>query len=125
MPAVLKSSIIGIFIGILPGAGGDIASWVAYNMAKNSSKEPETFGKGNPIGICASEAANNAVTGGFLIQGMQPGRELFTTGAVNTYSIITGFTVANILMGIFGAFVAKHLIIYQTKPSSSRTFSTC
>ena len=136
MPTVLKSSIIGIFIGILPGA-------VAYNMAKNSSKEPETFGKGNPIGICASEAANNAVTGGsmiplltlgvpgsavasillggFLIQGMQPGRELFTTGAVNTYSIITGFTVANILMGIFGAFVAKHLIKATLIPSAIMT----
>ena len=143
MPTVLKSSIIGIFIGILPGAGGDIASWVAYNMTKNSSKEPETFGKGNPIGICASEAANNAVTGGsmiplltlgvpgsavasillggFLIQGMQPGRELFTTGAVNTYSIITGFTVANILMGIFGAFVAKHLIKATLIPSAIMT----
>lgn len=143
MPTVIKSSIIGVFIGILPGAGGDIASWVAYNMAKNSSKEPETFGKGNPIGICASEAANNAVTGGsmiplltlgvpgsavasillggFLIQGMQPGRELFTTGAVNTYSIITGFTVANILMGIFGAFVAKHLIKATLIPSAVMT----
>ena len=143
LPTVIKSSIIGIFIGILPGAGGDIASWVAYNLAKNSSKEQESFGKGNPIGICASEAANNAVTGGsliplltlgvpgsavasillggFLIQGMVPGRALFTTGAVSTYSIITGFTIANILMGFFGAFVAKHLIKATLIPSAIMT----
>ncbi len=143
LPTVIKSSIIGVFIGILPGAGGDIASWVAYNLAKSTSKEPETFGKGNPIGICASEAANNAVTGGsmiplltlgvpgsavasillggFLIQGMQPGRELFTTGAVNTYSIIVGFTIANILMGLFGAFVSKHLIKATLVPSAIMT----
>lgn len=143
LPTVIKSSIVGVFIGILPGAGGDIASWVAYNLAKNSSKDPDSFGKGNPIGICASEAANNAVTGGsliplltlgvpgsavasillggFLIQGMTPGRELFTTGAVNTYSIIIGFTIANILMGFFGAFVAKHLIKATLIPSAIMT----
>lgn len=131
-PTVLKSSVIGVLVGILPGAGGDIASWIAYNLAKNSSKDPDSFGKGNPIGICASEASNNAVTGGsliplltlgvpgssvaaillggFLIQGMQPGRALFTTGARNTYAIIIGFTLANILMGLFGSFVSKHLI---------------
>lgn len=131
-PTVLKSSVIGILVGILPGAGGDIASWMAYNFAKNTSKHPETFGKGEPIGVCASEASNNAVTGGsliplltlgvpgssvaaillggFLIQGMQPGRALFTTGAKTTYAIILGFTLANILMGIFGAFVTKRLI---------------
>ncbi len=132
LPTILKSSVIGVLVGILPGAGGDIASWLAYNVAKNSSKDPESFGKGNPLGVAASEASNNAVTGGsliplltlgvpgssvaaillggFLIQGMQPGRALFTTGAQNTYSIIIGFTVANILMGFWGAFITKRLI---------------
>ena len=140
LPTVLKSSVIGVLVGILPGAGGDIASWIAYNLAKNSSKDPDSFGQGNPIGICASEAANNAVTGGsliplltlgvpgssvaaillggFLIQGMQPGRALFTTGATNTYSIILGFTAANILMGLFGFFVSKHFIKATLIPSA-------
>lgn len=132
LPTVCRSSVIGVLVGILPGAGGDIASWIAYNLAKNSSKDRDSFGKGNPIGICASEASNNAVTGGsliplltlgvpgssvaaillggFLIQGMQPGRALFTTGATSTYAIIIGFTMANILMGGFGYFLSKHFI---------------
>lgn len=140
LPTIIKGSIIGIFVGILPGAGGDIASWISYNVAKNSSKEPDSFGKGNPVGICASESANNAVTGGsliplltlgvpgssvaaillggFLIQGMQPGRELFTTGAQNTYAIIVGFALANILMGFFGAFVTKRLIRATLVPTA-------
>ena len=131
-PTVCKSSVIGVLVGILPGAGGDIASWIAYNVAKNSSKERDTFGKGNPVGVCASESANNAVTGGsliplltlgipgssvaaillggFLIQGMQPGRALFTTGATTTYAIIIGFALANILMGFYGCFLAKNFI---------------
>ena len=72
------------------------------------------------LGVPGSAVAS-ILLGGFLIQGMQPGRELFTTGAVNTYSIITGFTVANILMGVFGAFVAKHLIKATLIPSAIMT----
>lgn len=132
LPTIVKSTIIGIFVGILPGAGGDVASWVAYNEAKRSSKHPETFGHGEPLGVVASETANNAVTGGALIpmltlgipgsaaaailmgglmiQGMQPGRELFTTGAMTTYSIITGFILANILMCFFGYLICRKMV---------------
>jgi putative tricarboxylic transport membrane protein len=109
---ILRSSIIGVIIGILPGAGGDIASWVSYNEAKRFSKTPEKFGKGHIEGIAASEAANNAVAGGaliplltlgvpgssttaimlggLLIQGLQPGHELFTKYAKITYAVILG-----------------------------------
>lgn len=84
-PTIIKSSIIGVFIGILPGAGADIGSWVAYNEAKRSSKHPEKFGKGSMMGIAASESANNAVTGGAIIP-------LLTLG-------IPGSAVAAILLG--------------------------
>ena len=67
VPTILYSSVLGIGVGILPGAGGDIGSWVGYNTAKNRSKHKELFGKGSLEGICASESANNAVTGGSLI----------------------------------------------------------
>lgn len=63
----LTSSLIGTFIGALPGVGPDIASWVAYGSAKRGSKHPEEFGKGSMEGIIASETANNAATSGVFI----------------------------------------------------------
>ncbi len=62
-----KSSIIGTFLGILPGIGPTTASFVSYAEARRTSSKPETFGQGNPEGLVASETANNAVTGGALV----------------------------------------------------------
>lgn len=128
---ILRSSFIGVLVGILPGAGGDIASWVSYNEAKRFSKKPELFGKGAVEGVAASEAANNAVTGGSLIplltlgipgsataavllgglmiQGLVPGRELFTQYGKITYTVILGFILANVLMGVVGMLVARFM----------------
>ncbi|MGB0943686.1 MAG: tripartite tricarboxylate transporter permease [Marinomonas sp.] len=64
---ITRSSMIGIGIGAVPGIGEDIAGWVSYGAAKNTSKHPETFGTGEPEGIIASETANNACIGGALI----------------------------------------------------------
>jgi putative tricarboxylic transport membrane protein len=64
---MVKSSLIGVFIGSVPGAGCDIAAYAAYSEAKRSSSQPENFGKGVPEGIVAPEAANNAGTAGALI----------------------------------------------------------
>ena len=61
---IVKSSIIGVIIGIIPGAGTDIAAFLAYNEARRTSKTPEEFGKGAIEGLFACECANNAVTGG-------------------------------------------------------------
>jgi len=63
----IKSSVIGTFIGALPGAGADIAAWVSYGVAKNSSKEPEKFGTGSMEGVIAPTSANNAALGGTWI----------------------------------------------------------
>lgn len=61
------SSVIGIVVGILPGAGGNIGSWIAYDQAKKTSKHKEEFGKGSLDGLAACETGNNAVTGGSMI----------------------------------------------------------
>ena len=123
-PTMLISSAIGTLIGAVPGTGGDIASWVAYNEAKRRSKTPEKFGTGMIEGVAAPEAANNAVSGGALIplltvgipgdagsavmlgalmmQGIIPGPLLFTQQPGRVYLIIIGLFVGNLLMGLFG-----------------------
>lgn len=131
LPIMIRASIVGIIIGILPGAGGDIGGWMGYNEAKRFSKNKELFGHGSIEGICGSETGNNAVTGGALIplmtlgipgssaaaallgglmiHGMQPGYDLFHEKAGTTYAIIIGFILANLLMGIVGALLARQV----------------
>ena len=140
IPTIAQSSIIGVLVGILPGAGGDIGSWISYNTAKNSSKHPEEFGHGSLVGIAASETANNAVTGGALIplltlgipgsgvaaimlgglmiKGLTPGYKLFsdpTTGPI-VYCIILAFALANVLMGVAGLGICKQVVKISTIP---------
>ena len=64
---------IGSFVGMIPGTGGDIACWLAYNEARRKSDNPELFGTGIPEGVLASETANNAVTGSALIPALALG----------------------------------------------------
>ena len=64
---LLRSSVIGTWIGMLPGIGANIGSVTAYTVAKGFSRHPERFGTGSEEGIVASEAANNATIGGSLI----------------------------------------------------------
>lgn len=138
LPVISFSSIIGVLIGIMPGAGADIGSWVAYNTAKKRSKHPEKFGNGAIEGIAASESANNAVTGGALIplltlgipgsavaaimlggmmiKGLVPGHDLFTKQGSITYAIIIGFLLANILMGVIGLLISKQLVKISIVP---------
>lgn len=119
-PTVIRSWIMGNIIGILPGAGASIACFMGYNSAKQFSKHKEVFGQGSIEGVCGSEAANNAVTGGSLIptltlgipgesvtavlmggliiQGLQPGPELFTKYAPMTYTFFAGFVLVQFLM---------------------------
>lgn len=126
---VLRSSVIGAFIGILPGAGGNIANLVAYSETKRVARDPETFGKGNPQGVVATEASNNAVVegamvpllalgvpgsppaaiiyGALLLQGLAPGPELFTARADITYAFLFSFFVSNVMIVIFGLLVGK------------------
>lgn len=128
----IRSSVIGTIVGIMPGAGTSIASFISYNEARRTSKEPETFGKGNPEGVAASEAANNAVTGGSLvpaltlgipgnavtavfiggltIHGLIPGPTLFIKYADITYTLILSLFIANIMFFVIGIAFAKHFV---------------
>ncbi|MDO5001172.1 MAG: tripartite tricarboxylate transporter permease [Eubacteriales bacterium] len=123
-PTVIRSWIIGNIIGILPGAGASIACFMGYNNAKSFSKHKEDFGHGSIEGVCGSEAANNAVTGGSLIpmltlgipgesvtavlmggliiQGLAPGPELFTQHAGMTYTFFAGFVLVQFFMLALG-----------------------
>jgi putative tricarboxylic transport membrane protein len=64
---IVRSALIGVGIGAVPGVGEDIAGWVSYGAAKNGSATPERFGKGEPAGLISAETANNACIGGALI----------------------------------------------------------
>ena len=130
---MIRSAIIGTIVGIIPGAGGNIAAMVSYNEAIRASKYPEKFGRGIPEGVAAAEASNNAevsgsliplltlgipgappaavLLGALLLQGMRPGAELFTVHGHITYTFIISLILANLLilpMGIYsGKFVSK------------------
>lgn len=123
---LLKSSVLGTLIGVLPGTGAAISSFLAYGEAKSSSKEGG-FGKGNPAGIVAAESANNAAVGGSLvpmlslgipgsatsaimfgaltIHGLVPGQRLFVDHADIAYTFLVGMlltAVFLILIGVLG-----------------------
>ncbi|MCL2122449.1 MAG: tripartite tricarboxylate transporter permease [Desulfovibrionaceae bacterium] len=91
----LRASVIGTFIGILPGIGGGPGGLLAYAQEKRASKTPEQFGTGIPEGVIASEASNNAVTGGALI----PMLTLGIPGDATTAIIMGGFIVHDIRPG--------------------------
>jgi putative tricarboxylic transport membrane protein len=117
---MLRSSIIGTLVGCIPGAGGTIATFIAYNDAKNSSKTPEKFGKGSLEGVAAPEAANNGSVGGALvplltlgipgsastavligalmIHKLNPGPELFEKEPGIVYGLFISLFIANIIM---------------------------
>ncbi len=67
IPRIIRSALIGVGIGSVPGIGEDIAAWVSYGAAKNTSKHPERFGKGEITAVLSSEVANNACVGGAMI----------------------------------------------------------
>ncbi|MFU2208236.1 tripartite tricarboxylate transporter permease [Solidesulfovibrio sp. C21] len=126
---LLRSSCIGTIVGMLPGAGGEIASIIAYNESKRWDKDPSRYGTGVIEGVTASESANNAVIGGSLIpmltlgipgsavaavilggllaHGIQPGFKIFTATGELAYTFILSQIVVNILMIPVGYLLAK------------------
>ena len=117
---LLRSSLIGTWVGMLPGAGGEIASIISYNESKRWAKDPSIYGKGSIEGVAASESANNAVIGGSLIpmltlgipgsavaavilgalmaHGIQPGFKIFTVTGDLAYTFIFSQFAVNLLM---------------------------
>lgn len=64
---IIRSSFIGVGVGIIPGVGEDVGGWMSYWATKSSSKDPESFGKGNVLGVLSAETGNNACIGGSII----------------------------------------------------------
>ena len=117
---LVRSSVLGTWIGMLPGAGGEIASIISYNESKRWDKDPSRYGKGSLEGVAASESANNAVIGGSLIpmltlgipgsavaavilgalmaHGIQPGFKIFTASGDLAYTFIMSQFAVNLLM---------------------------
>ena len=129
----LSSSLIGIIIGIIPGSGGG-SSFIAYTEARRMSKHPETFGKGNPEGVAASEAVNNAdnaaamiptltlgvpggsvaalMLGALLVHGFQPGPQLFRDNPIIVYGYAWQMFFTAALTVVFGGIVASRIFAY-------------
>jgi putative tricarboxylic transport membrane protein len=131
----VRGNIVGIIIGVLPGAGADMAAWVSYAMAKRFSKTPEKFGTGHPEGLIEAGASNNAslasgwvpsllfgipgdtitaiAIGVLYMKGLNPGPTLFTEKASSMYALYIIFILANIIMiplGIIMIRCSSHIL---------------
>ena len=102
---LLRSSVLGTIIGMIPGVGGTVANILAYGHAMQTSKEPDKFSKGNPEGIVGPEAANNAKEGGALIPTLAFG----IPGSQGMAILLGAFIMIGIVPG--PEMVTKHLDI--------------
>ncbi len=124
IPTIIRGGLTGTFIGIIPGAGGDISAFISYDMERRFSKHPEKFGTGLPEAIAAPESSNNGTTGGALIplltlgipgdantaimlgalqmHNMTPGPSLFLTKLADVHTIFAGFMLANVFVLALG-----------------------
>ena len=131
-------SVIGLFEGCMPGAGGSVAAFMSYNEARRWSKNPEEFGKGSPEAIAAPETANNTVAGtalvpmlsfgipgsnstaillgGLLIHGLRPGPMLFEQSPDFIYGLFGGLLVANLSLFVIGMLVLTPAIWLVNRP---------
>ncbi len=121
---IIRAGLIGTFIGILPGAGADIAAWVSYGTAKKFSKEPEKFGTGHIEGLVNATTSNNASLGGawvpalvfgipgdsitaiiigvLFMKDLRPGPGIFERNPEIIYTVYLTFILANLLLIPFG-----------------------
>ena len=126
---IARSGLVGTFVGILPGAGADIAAWIAYALSKKFSKEPEKFGTGHIEGIVDAGTANNAGLGGawvpalvfgipgdsitaivigvLFMKGLRPGPMIFQQTPEILYAVYLTFILANLVLIPFGIMAIK------------------
>lgn len=136
---IIPVSLMGLLVGILPGLGGNISNLMAYSYAKNTSKDPDSFGKGQVDGVIAAETANNATVGGamiilltlgipgdnatsvilagFQMHDIAPGPLLFKTQGQLVYAILAGFILANVLFFVMEYFGLSIFIKMLSIPS--------
>jgi putative tricarboxylic transport membrane protein len=129
---VLRSGVIGVFVGILPGVGEDMAAWSSYAAAKRASKERERFGKGSVEGLMAAETGDNASIPGaiipalalgipgsapaavlmaaMIIHGVQPGPMLMTSQPQFVYDVVAITLVATLAILLFGLVLVRPIV---------------
>ena len=127
--AIIRSSLIGVGVGIIPGVGEDVGGWLSYWASKSTSKDPESFGKGNELGVISAETGNNACIGGaiipvmslavpgsapaavllaaFLMHGYRPGPLLMTENPEFVYQIAIYLVFSALVMWVLGLTIAK------------------
>ncbi|MDA8226912.1 MAG: tripartite tricarboxylate transporter permease [Desulfitobacterium hafniense] len=120
MPTMLRSTVVGFFMGLLPGCSPGVTAFLAYDVEKRISKNPENFGKGEIRGVAAPEGANNATTsggfvplfsfgipsgpalavllGGFMMYGLQPGPTLFEKNSDFVWAVIASMYIGNVML---------------------------
>jgi TctA family transporter len=125
----LRGSVLGTLVGALPGAGADIAAWMAYAISKKLSKEPEKYGTGHVEGIIEASSANNSslagawipalvfgipgdsitaiVIGVLYMKNMNPGPTMFTQNPQNVYAVYILFILANLILIPLGWLIIK------------------
>ena len=125
----LRAGLIGVGVGVVPGVGEDVASWVSYGVAKRTSKKPEEYGKGSYEGLIAAETADNACIGGamipllslgipgsppaavllgaFMIHGLRPGPMLHFEAPALLFQVVAWLAVATIFMWIMSMLIAR------------------
>ena len=132
MSGLVKSSLIGTFVGILPGTGAATAAFLSYGEARRSSPRRENMGKGEPDGIIAAESSNNAVTGGALV----PSLALGIPGDPVTAIMLATLTIHGVTPGVrlmtenpemvyatFAVLMLSNLLMYPSCIITTRMFS--
>lgn len=127
--AIIRSSIIGVIVGIIPGVGEDTGGWLSYWASKSRSKDPQSFGNGNELGVISAETGNNACIGGalipvlslavpgsapaavllaaFLMHGYRPGPLLMTESPSFVYSVSIYLIASSLIMWILGLLISR------------------
>lgn len=127
---LIRSSVLGFLTGVVPGAGATIGAFLSYGQARQWSRTPERFGKGNPEGLVATDSANNATAAGatvpmltlglpgsastlvmmaaLVLHGVQPGPRFFMNFQVEAYTILFSLVISSILIGVFGLLLARY-----------------
>ncbi|WP_306257821.1 tripartite tricarboxylate transporter permease [Pararhizobium sp. IMCC21322] len=136
---MIRSTFIGFFAGVLPGAGASLGSFMAYMAQKAIAKDPETYGKGNPRGVAAPEAGNNAAAGGALVPmltlgvpgsgttavllallmtlNITPGPTLFADRPEVVWGLIASLLIANIVLLVMNVPLVKIFVyVLQVPP---------
>lgn len=131
MPTLVRSGIIGLIVGILPGVGGNAAALLAYNEEKRAAKDSDAFGRGDPRGVAAAECGNSAdnsssliptltlgipgnaiaaiIMGALLVHGLQPGPSLFRDEPVIVYGFMIQMLFTAMILFVLGGMVATRI----------------